>query len=283
MPEGNSEAPITEQQPKEISRRDFIKKAGTLAAGAALFPGDLLRKTGAEIPQNQTITKEQAEMGKGMAFALLTQVQTLNPEISSLVEHAYKHTAEITLAREQNYKEALGTFERIADSLLKFGATQALNEILKEKNVTYSWPDIRLVIDEVIGTPEQPLTKFKEYFAKKQEIDASKIEKFFWRGMLKEPLAKVYSRPTGLTDQEGLVQNTIGFFTDNSPEIIMGLFFKNPGGLASEQWIQSSLENFKGVEYNDPQPFGFVGRLFGREFPPKEVYIRAQNCTPTYS
>lgn len=280
MSEGTSEMPQVEES-KDMSRRDFLIKGTTLATGAALFPGDLLRRTGMAIPENQAITKELAEAGQGMALALLKQVQKLNLKAAQTVEHAYKHTADITLTRDHKYEEALATFLRIAGSLREFGAVKALNEILAEEKGTYSWNYIRKIIDKVGNTEEQPLDKFKEFFKRETPAEAQGIEKYFWRGELNEPTARIYSQPTSLSDEEGLAQNTIGLFTNERPEVMMGALMTNPGGLASERWIQAPSESVKGAKYEDPQPFAFIGAIFGRKFePPEVVYVRAQNVTP---
>lgn len=298
MPEGtNTEMPQTEKQSAGISRREFLKKAGTLAAGAALFPGDLLRQTGAEIPQGQTITKETAEMGKGMALALLNQVKNLDPEIAALVENAYKHTADITLDRDQNYKEALLTFERIADSLLKWGAVRTLNRILEEQKITYSWDDIDAVVVEVIGTQGQPLSEFQNYFAKRKSMsqEESGIESYIWRVIPKpDKTVALYKEPTNV-DNINEMAFIVGGFTESNPEAIMGakLISKDKPQLDArtdpkyrtyvdylKDWVVFPVKYLKGQKIDEGVE-GFFGRLFGQK-PREFVYAHASQMNITY-
>lgn len=295
MTEGaNSETPIT---PAKISRRDFLKGVGN--AGAALIVGDLIRKTGVDIPQGQTVTEEMAKRGQGMALALLNQVKNLEPEVAQLVENAYDHTSRITLARDQNYSEALETFERIADSLLKFGAVRTLNRILDNQKITYSWKDIREVIDEVIMTPGQPLSEFSNYFAKRKPIDPkeSRIQRYFWRGLPKEgKVVPVYDQPTYL-DNIDAVHYMIGSFSQENPEAIMGAFLATPPEKPSMDektapeyrkhmnylydWVVVPIESLKGCKLNTDF-FEWLKNIFDQERR-NVVYIRASEITPTYT
>lgn len=298
MPEGpNTEMPQVEQSAKEMSRRDFLKVAGTAALGAAIFPGDLLRKTGAEIPQNQTVTRETAEMGKGMALALLNQVKNIDPSIASLVENAYSHTTNILLDKDHNYKDALANFERIADSLLKWGAVRGLNRILETKNETYSWKDIREVIDQVIMTPGQPLSEFQNYFAKRKSISRqeSGIEDYVWRVIpdSDKPVA-LYREPTRV-DNINEIAFIVGGFSESNPEAIMGarLISKDKPQLGAnvdakyriyqsylKDWIVAPVESLKGFRLEEGLG-DFFGKLFGQK-PREVVYIRASQMKVTY-
>lgn len=337
MPEGNSEIPKKDQimtpgtetdwLHTPISRRKFNEIAATGAAIVAVestigkvVPAEAKQES--PTPEPPKIGEEQERTPEEKARAaqincenFLTQVKKIDASVAGGVEGTSLNHAN-KLFTNKEFAKAQEIFERISDSLLKFATVRVLNEGLKaHPGKSYSWYDIREVMDHVVLTPSNPLSEIRNYLGEKKLIE-TKIDHYFWRGI---PVKKVDKQ--GKT-QEVILYSSLNYSEDLNEISAMAGHFSTEEGANAEaimggvliappekpkrqdltghlNWqydrVVVPLESVKGAEVEnsteeeipDKRSLGekFSDWLSGNKNEPqkaKVLYARASEIIPTY-
>ena len=265
--------------PKKLPRRHFLKLSGAAPVALAL---------GNETEENSENLYLRALGAEGMAWNLLMQVNELfGSKTADLIAHAFYHTNDITFEvgkqmtgkrRNDLFQESALMFERLADSMLKLGAVKALNKILEEKEMTYSWNEIREVINAIVktpgqdGLPSQPLEKMKDYFLDSEAgfgmrtwETLNDTKSWAWRLIT----------PKGVNIYEGTttMKDSFLFSLINGGEIVMARRVITSRG--EDWWETMAQENIKPDQV----------RLPGWIRDPKTVFtpVNSEEIIPTYS
>lgn len=233
----------------------------------------------------------EAAAAEGMAWNLLMQINKLgwtnkeNQKLADIIAPAFYHASKEIFREEHNYEEAKILFERLTDSMLKLGAVETLNKILKEEGLIFSWQDIRKAIDLVILTKSQPLSEFENVFLKK--LKGAGVKYWQWEKLPKgqrrawEWVWRVIPEEKEVKVRDGLGEHTGHYLTlkpGKDGEIIMAKMVKISEP-SEEVWYETSVE--------ENIPFTSTVELPGLRgvlslVNPDTVFIPAGDLTPTY-
>lgn len=267
-----------------ISKRDFLKGVSATAVYKVLASG---LEPGKRPPEKPKVP--EVEKAEEMAQKLLRQIDGLGwtdregKKLSHLIVHAVRYTSEITFRKEHHYEEAKAMFERLSDSMLMLGAVRALNKILKEEKLIFSWQDIKKAKDIVISEKSQQLSAFEEILLDLGGVEANQWDKL--GGNQKKALGwgwRALPGKKGAIVRDGLGEDTGHYLTlrpAEKGEVVMLKKVEKRLGPIKEIWYETSVERH--IPLTSTEEPSWLRRVLSW-FNPDTVFIRAKDLTLTF-